>query len=178
VGYRGPVRTLGQPNASFAGDRGDPDPSLRAILASAYDGGASYPRAVAALCTARLLLPIVATGDEAGDGPDPDRHAEMAAVLVTSGSGHRGVVVFTGLDSLRAWQPAARPVPCTLDDVAATAVETGSAAIVVDLAGPHTVVVEGDLIDQLAAGRRLVELEDGGFAWVYAEAPASDAGPD
>jgi hypothetical protein len=41
-------------------------------------------------------------------------------------------------------------VPCTLDDVAATAVETGSTAVLVDLPGPHPVVIERELIDELA----------------------------
>lgn len=163
------MRTLGQPNASFAGDTGAPDPALRAILADAESGGSAYPRAVAALCTSRLLLPIVATGDEAGDGPDPHRHAAMAAVLLESAAGERGVVVFTGVDLFSAWRPDARPVPCTLDDVAATAVETGSAAILVDINGSAPLVIEGDLIAQLAAGRRLVELDDGGFGWLYVD---------
>ena len=87
------MRTLGQPNAVFAGDHGHPDPELRAILAEAYAGGTNYHRAIAALCTARLLLPIVAAGDEGepGSGPDPDRHAEMAAVLVQSDAGATAV---------------------------------------------------------------------------------------
>lgn len=162
-----PMRTLGQPNASFAGDHGHPDPELRAVLAQAYEGGNAYPRAIAALCTARLLLPIVASGDESGDGPNPDRHAEMAAVLITSDAGAKAVPVFTGIDSLNAWKPDARPVPCTLDDVAATAVETNSDAVVIDLPGPHSLVIERGVIDQLAQGHRLVELPDGGFGWMY-----------
>ncbi|WP_454229196.1 SseB family protein [Propioniciclava flava] len=133
----------------------------------------SYPRAIAALCTARLLLPIVAAGDESGDGPDPDRVAEMAAVLVRSESGDTAVPVFTGLDALTVWKADARPVPCTLDDVAATAVETSSTAILIDLPGPHPVVIERELIDQLAQGRRLVELPDGGFGWMFREAPTA-----
>lgn len=161
------MRTLGQPNAAFAGDHGHPDPALRAVLATAYAGGTSYHRALAALCTARLLLPIVAAGDEGGDGPDPDRHAEMAAVLVRSDAGATAVPVFTGIDSLTAWKPDARPVPCTLDDVAATAIETQSAAILIDLPGPHPLVIESGVIDELAQGRRLVELPDGGFGWLY-----------
>lgn len=43
---------------------------------------------------------------------------------------------------------------------------TGSTAIVVDLAGPASVVVEGDVLAHLGEGHRLVELVDGGFGWV------------
>lgn len=163
----GPVRTLGQGNRAFRGDRGEADPRVRAVLADAYRDTVAYQRAVAGLCTARLLLPIVAHGDDGGEGPDPDRTAEMAAVLLTSPGG-TAVPVFTGLDALTAWDPVARPVPCTLDAVAATALQTRSDAVVVDVAGPASLVLELELLTQLAAGRRVVELDDGGFGWVYA----------
>lgn len=161
------MKTLAQPNAAWAGDRGEPDPQVRAALSAAAkaSGPDDYLAAVAALCAARLLLPIVADGDEGGDGPDPDRHAEMAAVLMTSASGDSGVLAFTGLDALQAFDPKARPVPCTLDEVAATAAEVGASAIVVDVAGPHLLVIEGDLIGPLAAGRRLVRMQDG-WGWL------------
>ena len=78
------MKTLGQPNPAFADDHGEPDPALRSLMASAYDSNTSYLRAVVALCVGRFLLPIVASGDDAIDGPDPDRHAETAAVLLES----------------------------------------------------------------------------------------------
>jgi hypothetical protein len=161
------VKTLGQPNAAWAGDRGEADAQVRAALraAAAATGPDDYLAAVAALCGARLLMPIVAEGDDGGDGPVPDRHAELAAVLMTSASGASGALAFSGLDALHAFNASARPVPCTLDEVAATAVEVGASAIVVDVAGPHLLIIEGDLIGQLAAGRRLVRVPDG-WGWL------------
>lgn len=159
------MRQLGRPNQSYAGDRGEADPALRRLLAAAADGGPdSYARAVAALGGARLLLPIA---------PDPD--GDLSAVRVVSADGRSALPAFTGQDALQAWRATARPVPCTLDEVAATAVETGSAAIVVDLAGPASLVIGEDLIGQLAKGRRLVELDDGGFGWLYRPAGGSPA---
>ncbi|MFT4294988.1 MAG: SseB family protein [Micropruina sp.] len=161
------MRTLGQVNAAWAGDRGEPDADVRAALATA-SGSAdpeAYLAAVAALCGARLLLPIVADGDESGDGPDPDRHAEMSAVMMTSASGASGVLAFTGTDALRAFDPMARPVLCTLDEVAAAAVEAGADAVVVDVAGPHLLTIEGELIQPLATGNRLMRLSDG-WGWL------------
>jgi hypothetical protein len=149
------VRNLGQPNAAFADDHGAPDPQVRAALAAAHAGDTAYARAIAELCTARLLLPIVAEGDE------------TSAVLLESASGGKAVLVFTGLDTLAAWRPDARPVPCTLDDVAATVLEVHGAAIVIDVEGPFPLVIEGPLVDELARGRRLVELPDGGFGWMF-----------
>ena len=77
------LRSLAQPSARFAGDDGAPDPITRAAISNARDHK-GYIRAIVALCTSRLLLPIVAAGDET-DHPDPDRHAEMAAVTLTEG---------------------------------------------------------------------------------------------
>ena len=166
---------LAQPSAAYAGDRGDPDPEVRDLLAVAGQSRNDYLRAVAALCTARFLLPIVAVGDGGSDGPDPDQHAEMRAVLVTAADGRAGLPVFTGLDALTSWKPDARPVLCRLDEVAATAVEAGAVAVLVDLAGPSPLVIEDSLVAQLADARRLVELDDGGWGWLYSQ---PDSSPD
>ncbi|MDQ7991651.1 MAG: SseB family protein [Propionicimonas sp.] len=155
------MRQLGSPNHGFAGDRGEADPDVRAALAAAGGEPDDYLRAVAALGGARLLLPIA-----------PDADGDLSAVRTTSADGRTGLLVFTGQDALLAWNPSARPVPCTLDDVAATAVETGSAAIVVDLAGPAVLVIEATLVGELAAGRRLVALDGGGFGWLSRTSPA------
>ena len=149
------MKPLGPAASAWAGDDGSPDPSLRAALAASTNPD-GYARAVAALCLARLLLPIAA---------DPD--GDLSAVAVTAPDGRTGLLAFTGLDALQEWRADARPVPCTLDDVAATAVETGAAAVVVDLAGPVPLVIESALVAELAAGRRRVELDGGGFGWLF-----------
>ena len=170
---------LAQPNAAYAGDRGEPDPEVRALLAVAGRGRDAYLRAVAALCTARFLLPIVAVGDGGGDAPDPDRHAELRAVLLSTADGSTGMPVFTGLDALTAWQPGARPLPCRLDEVAATAGQAGAVALLVDVAGPSPLVIEEGLVAELANARRLVELDGGGWGWMFSppdSSPGTSAG--
>ncbi len=160
------MRTLGNVNAAFAGDRGEADPTVRDALAAATGAATTYLDAVVALGGARLLIPVVASGDESADGPDPDRHAELAAVSVQAPDGRRALLAFTGLDALQTWEPAARPVPGTLDDVCATVVEAGADALVVDVAGPVPFVIESDLVAELARGRRLVRVDDGGYGWL------------
>ena len=173
VPYGTGVGTLHQPSSAFIGDRGDADPAVRAVIAQAdSDLPTSYLRAVAALCGARLLLPVVASGDDSMEGPDPDRHADLAAVSLAAGDGRRALLAFTGMDALVAWEPRARPVPATLDDVAATVVETGDGALLVDAAGPVPFLIGDDIIAQLAQGRRLVELADGGFGWAFLDTSA------
>lgn len=167
------MRNLADPGARFADDHGDADPFVRERLARA-EGLEGYLRAIAALGGARLLLPIVATGDEhtevtgrllSSEVPQPERHAEMAAVTLVDPELGTLLVAFTGLDALQAWNPQARPVPCTLDDLAATVGESGASQLLIDPAGPHPLVVGDDLVAELAQGRRLVELEGGGFGW-------------
>lgn len=158
------LRALAQPNSRFAGDDGSPDPLTRAAIARA-DTQVGYVRALVALCTARLLLPIVASGDDGGDQPDPERHAEMAAVTLTDGTGSY-LLAFTGYDSLRAWQQDARPVPCLLDELCATVEAAGAERLLIDVAGPVPFVIAGDALRQFADGFRLVEFEGEDFAWV------------
>ncbi|GAA1397319.1 SseB family protein [Luteococcus peritonei] len=157
---------LAQPSAAFAGDHGDPDPTVRAAIAAAQDQ-VGYLRALAALCTSRLLMPIVAHGDESMDGPDPNRHAEMAAVKLAGPDGSQALLAFTGIDSLQAWQRQARPVPCTLDDLAATVAESGASHLLLDVAGPVPYELGPELVAELAQGHRLVEVAPGEFGWMY-----------
>lgn len=157
-----------QPSSRWSGDQGQADEAVRQVLAEAAraDGPEAYLAAVAGLCGARLLLPIVAEGDDSATAPDPDRQATMSIPMLRNAAGQQAVLGFTGMDSLRAWQSNARPVPTTLDDVAKTALDAGAQAVVIDVAGPATLVLEPGLLEPLAQGMRLVRLEDGGFGWV------------
>lgn len=159
-------RTLAQPSARFAGDDGSPDPITRQLITNATDQ-ISYARALVGLCTSRLLLPVVASGDDTPH-QDPERHAELAAVTLQTQAGNH-LLAFTGLDSLQAWRPDARPVLCTLDEVAATVEPAGAGRILLDAAGPVPFVIAGDELKALAGGARLVEFAGGEFAWVSNE---------
>ena len=48
------------------------------------------------------------------------------------------------------------------------------AALLVDVAGPHPLVVDGEVLASLAAGHRLVETAPGEFGWlVEADGPSA-----
>jgi hypothetical protein len=81
------------------------------------------------------------------------------------------LLAFTGIDALRAWQPDARPVPCLLDELAATVEPAGASRLLIDAAGPVPFVIEGDPLTRLADGNALVELDTGEFVWIKAEEP-------
>lgn len=165
----------------FPGDEGLADPATRRALATAMSGDpTAYLRAVTALCTERLLVPVVATATRLGQtvgGLASDKEAEMSVVMLQAGDGRRALLAFTGLDALRAWQSDARPVAVTLDKAAQTAQADGVGTLLVDFAGPHPLVVDGEVLASLAAGRRLVETEPDVFGWLVPPVRAEHADP-
>jgi hypothetical protein len=66
--------------------------------------------------------------------------------------GRPAVLAFTGLDALARWRPDARPVPAEADRVWSAAVADGC-AVVIDVAGPVPLAVEGARLAALAAGQ-------------------------
>ena len=67
----------------------------------------------------------------------------MAVVSMVNERGVRGLLAFTGVDSLAAWSPDARPMPARGRDVGLAALEDGSGAVVVDVQGPVRRVLAG-----------------------------------
>jgi hypothetical protein len=163
----------------FPGDDGTADPATRRALAAAVrePGTATYLGAVAALCTTRVLVPVVATATRVGTGSAhglaSDKEADMSVVMLQAADGRRALLAFTGLDALQTWRSDARPVPVTLDLAAKTARAEAVDAVLVDVAGPHPLAIDGEVLDALAVGHRLVELGDGEFGWAVPVADPS-----
>ena len=113
-------------------------------------------------------MPVVALlgeveHDEAGLAHD--KTSDMAAVLLQGADGRLALLAFTGTASLAAWNPEARPVPVPARVAAQSALQDGAAALVVDVAGPTTLVVEGEDLQGLAAGWRLARVGEQ-TAWI------------
>jgi hypothetical protein len=147
-----------------------PDEVASALTAYAAAPGdaTAYAGVVAALQRSRLLVPVVAVLGEAevdDRGLTRDKSSEMAAVLLTGADGRLALLAFTGTEALAAWDPQARPVPVLSQLAAQSAIQEGAAAVVVDVAGPVTVVIEGEDLRGLAAGWVLAEV-GGRPAWV------------
>lgn len=161
--------------SAYVDDDGSADAALATAL-QGYDAGTtSYPEVLGALAGARLLVPVVALLGEVETGPDGlarDKSSDMAAVLLTGADGRLALLAFSDLAALAAWDPEARPVPVAAHLAAATAVQEGAHALVVDVAGPHRFVLADDDLHRLASGWRPVRLEDGGWAWLGAAAAA------
>jgi hypothetical protein len=166
------------PDPGFAGDDGAVDPHLAAELASyATDPAGLHHRTLAVLQHTRLLVPVVAVvGEVEHDehGLAHDKTSDMAAVLMRGRDGRLALLAFTGTEPLQRWNAEARPVPVTARQAAEAAVQDAAAALVVDVAGPVLLVVEGEDLRSLAEGYTLAETR-GRWAWVKVSDDPADA---
>lgn len=141
-GSLGRGRSLAAP--AFPGDDGSADASVRRMLAS---GAVDIPL----LSASRLLVAVVAVLD-AVDESGGDKESHMAVVSMVNAAGEKGLLAFTGIDSLAAWDPQARPVPVTGAMAAQAALDDAAAALVIDVCGPCRAVVSGGELVSLAGG--------------------------
>jgi hypothetical protein len=144
----------------FSDDDGSADQRVAAALAAFGSGQGSEHAALTALAASRLLVPIVAVA--AGSDGEPEGHgharadggdsgAEMSLPTLVGRDGRRAIPVFTCMDTLARWQRQARPVPASADQVWRAAAED-SCAVVVDIAGPVPLAVDGARLAALAGG--------------------------
>ena len=166
------MSVLGGGESPFRDDDGSADPRAAAALAAFGAGLGSEHAALTALAFSRLLVPVVAvlaatearneTGgprpaqDDPGTGTAPagrgDHGSEMSLPTLVGRDGRPAMPVFTCLDALARWDERARPVPAQAGLVWRAAVD-GSCAVVVDIAGPVPLAVEGARLAALADGR-------------------------
>jgi SseB protein N-terminal domain len=155
----------------FRDDDGAADPRVHAALAAYQAGQASEQEALTALAAARLLVPVVAVLAE-GSAAGGDKDSEMVLPTLIGKDGRPAVLAFTGLDTLARWRPEARPVPAEAGRVWRAAVADGC-AVVIDVAGPVPLAVEGMRLAALAAGRAVPPVHEDGD--VHAEVAAAIA---
>lgn len=102
------------------------------------------PAVVAAMAAGRVLLPVLAhahpgrtdDGGVVGHGPNATGEEEAcdtaASPRVELPDGRHAFPVFTSYDAMRAWDPAARPIPAYGVSAARTAISSGENLILVD----------------------------------------------
>ncbi len=100
----------------------------------------------------------------------------MAAVLMQTPDGRKGLLAFTGTDVPRR-RGTPRPGPCRSPRAPPpqAAVQEQAAALVLDVAGPDPLRGRRRLAAALAAGYTLARL-DGGLAWVQTGTDRSSSG--
>ncbi|NTW38821.1 MAG: SseB family protein [Cellulomonadaceae bacterium] len=144
------------PTSPFAGDDGSPDGALTAALARWSAGQVELVEVVAALASARVLVPVLAhaVATDVVDGLEVDRQADTGVVALQVPDGRTALPVFSGVASLAAWRSDARPVPTPAGTAAVSALAEGWQVMVLDPGGPITVVVPRPAVQALAAGRQ------------------------
>ena len=142
--------TVAEPR--FPGDDGTADPAVRAALAAYAAGQGSEHAALTALARSRLLVPVVAVLGEA-DENGSEKSTEMALPTLVGQDGRRAVLAFTCLDALKQWRADARPVPVPAVSAWLAGTQDDASAVLIDVAGPVTLAVDGARLAALAAGR-------------------------
>jgi hypothetical protein len=168
--YSWDVLRISGGDPSFRDDDGSADPSAAAALAAFATGEGSEHAALTALADGRLLVPVVAvlaeqiarSGAQSGarsgarsgaqsGAQSGEKASEMAMPTLIGLDGRRAVPAFTSFESLQHWQRDARPVPVAARLVWRAAIED-SCAVVIDVAGPAPLAVEGARLAALARG--------------------------
>jgi SseB protein N-terminal domain len=148
-----------------AGDTGGADPAVTAVLAAYAAGAATEHAVLTAVAASRLLVPVVAVLTEAnadgsvppGLAPGPfgshsEKETEMALPTLIGNDGRKAVIAFTGTDAVRRWRADARPVPVPAARLWPAVTAEQADAVVIDVAGPVPLVVEGARLRALANG--------------------------
>jgi hypothetical protein len=153
-------RHLDPGGQQFRGDHGAADPLVAAALAAYLAGQGSEQAALSALASARLLVPVIAVLAEASaDGDKNSKNSEMVLPTLIGRDGRPALLAFTCLDALARWRPDARPVPAEADRVWRAALADGC-AVVIDVAGPVPLAIEGARLAALAAGQPVPPLHE------------------
>lgn len=123
-----------EPNANAEDDGSAPE-HLMTALALFRAGESDVGTVVRAFRDSRLLIPLLAELGESGinrQGRVVDKSQELSIVTVAGPDGRTVLPVFSSVDSMKAWNPVARPVPVSGVRVAVAAVGEGTELVVLD----------------------------------------------
>jgi type III secretion system (T3SS) SseB-like protein len=145
-----------------AGDAGGADPAVIAVLAAYAVGQATEQAALTVIAATRLLVPVVAVPVEPGARPDDsgaqqpggagEKETEMALPTLIGNDGRKAVIAFTGTETISRWRADARPVPVPAARLWPAVAAEQADAVVIDVAGPVPLVIEGARLAALADG--------------------------
>jgi hypothetical protein len=108
-----------------------------------------------ALRTERLLLPLLSVRGDEGTGAHGqvvDKTQELSLVTAASPDGRPALLAFTSVDTMRTWNPTARPIPIEVPRIALAVASEGTPLIVVDPGAETMFVVRRPAFRALATG--------------------------
>lgn len=136
-------------------DDGSADPALLSALLRFRAGEGSQVEVVDALRSARVLVPLVAEkGDEgvAPSGLAVDKTQELSIVTVAAPDGRRVQPVFSSVETMSRWDPAARPIPVEAVRAALAASADDTDLMVLDPTSDTEFVVRRPAVWAIAQG--------------------------
>jgi hypothetical protein len=105
-----------------------------------------------------------------------EKASEVALPSIIGRDGRPALPAFTCVDAVRRWRPAARPVPVPAIGVWQSAVQESS-AVVIDIAGPVPLAIEGARLAAMAAGARPPAMHEDPDVWQQVAAAAAGVAP-
>jgi hypothetical protein len=94
----------------------------------------------------------LAPGPAGRPGLRAEKETEMALPTLIGNDGRKAVIAFTGADAVRRWRADARPVPVPAARLWPAVAAEQADAVVIDVAGPVPLVIEGARLRALAGG--------------------------
>jgi hypothetical protein len=140
-----------------AGDDGSADPRLIETVLRFRARELGLTEVVAALAPVRVLVPLMTDrGDEGvgAHGQVVDKTQELALVTLAGPEGRAVLPVFSSVDTMRIWNPVARPIPVAAARAALAAAADGLAAIVLDPGSPTELALRRTAFESLALASR------------------------
>jgi hypothetical protein len=195
LAHNGPVIELAGGDARYRDDAGEASSAVSGAMTAYADGTGREHAVLAALAGSRLLVPVVAIpagetaaaeaagSDASTTRPDHlvpvvagEKSTEMATPALVGRDGRRAMLAFTCADAVRRWQAVARPVPVPAGAVFAAAAAE-SCAVVIDVAGPVPLAVEGARLAALAGGGPPPSMHEDPDVWRLVAAAAGRVAP-
>ncbi len=149
-------------NAHADDDGRPPAPLLDALARFAsHDAGAAV--VVEALRASRLLIPLVARpgAPDRGEREIGSDWSQVLSIVAVAGPDGRTVLpVFTSVDTMRAWNALARPVPASAQRVALAAVSEGIELVVIDPASDTEFALRRPVVWAIAQSKTWISPSD------------------
>lgn len=142
------------PESIFADDDGSADARLAQALIRHSRGKAPLSEVVDALAYARVLVPVLADGEQRGIGKhglEQDHVASTGVVAVQMPDGRAALPIFTDVDAMRTWNADARPIPAEGPRAALAAISEEWSVMVLN-PGMETTVIPRPAVWALGRG--------------------------
>lgn len=176
AGFPWAGRTFDHHETAFAGDDGAASEQFRTAVRVLREAAESFRRgsgsaestgrlaaahadALLELSSTRVLIPLLAEAGDLGTTPDGrtvEKTQELSIVTVAAPDGRRVMPVFSSVDTMRSWNPAARPIPVPMPQVALAAAQEQTDLIIVDPGTPECELgVRRTQLEPVALGKRV-----------------------